>query len=1224
MKLRLTLYAALAAAILCLSIGSLADGIHLRTGTIDTDAVSSAQTTTKPPIGSGYYLVQLRGVVTESDKNALAGAGCELVEYIPDHTFLVRVQHGAVGIVKKLDCVKWMAPFRAEYKLSPNVASASGTSQFLVTLFPGQDSQFVGSKGRHLGVSGVSCVENARGGLCKVLVDASKIGELAQTSAVSWIEPFDQPKLCNDVAEGISGVPETRQNLSLFGSTQLVGVADSGLDTGDLSTLDVDFANRVEKTYGYRRPGEWSDLNGHGTHVVGSVLGSGALSGGNPTTHSYAGSFAGYAPEAKLVLQSIGDSGAYVFPPLHLADLFEPVYDDGVRVHSDSWGSSAKGEYTVYCNELDQFIWDHKDFAAVFAVGNDGVDKDRNGIIDPGCIDAPASAKNCISVGATESNRTSGGYQYGYGMAWPADYPVSPIRYDPMSNNPNGMVAFSGRGPTQDGRIKPDICAPGTNIISCRSHIWGADPGWAVYDANYIYLGGTSMSTPQVAGAAALVREYYQREKGVNPSAALIKASLINGAIDISPGQYGTGLQREVYPVPDNAQGWGRMNVKQSLCPDPPMVNEFADETSALTTGDHRDYYYTVVDNTAPFRATLVWTDYPGSVHASKELVNDLDLTVASPTGAQLPLTANHKDNVEQVTIANPELGTYRVRVEGYEVPMGPQDYALVVSGGLPGGYISGTVSSTSGAPVQGAAITIVSTNGNKRVTTNAGGKYVSHVSPGDYSVQISKQGWTFPVRAQMVHVENAPKENVNFQGYGAPGTLSGIVTQAAGGTVSHTVESSHPYLNSSNILYNVSAHNGASRIRVHFAELDMMNDGDSVYIEDTNGNRIDTFTYKGEDFWSSWVTGSSLNVRLVTTDSGNIAYGFYIDGFETDLVDQGGLGGVAVRLTPGDYTTTSAADGTYSLASVPPGTYNVACSKQHWNFAPTSKSIEVPAAGAASGVAFQGFPPGSITGEVRSATATAYSTSIESDHPYTNSTDRVWVVDGGPSATRVRLHFTKIETEAGFDWVYILDGNKYMVESYTALNNDVWTPWVTGRIAKIELTTDSGNTYWGFACDKYEIQTIGGGLAGVKIDIAPDARSTVTAIDGTFRLDNVDAGDHVVTPSATAWVFDPASATANISAGVEQHLVFYAALADLTSPAQAKSLADNTQVTLRGLTVSAVFSGCFYAQNTTMANGIKVISSFAVHEGDKVDVIGAIVTVDGERRITATSVSKR
>lgn len=1217
------LYVALVAAAVCLAVGSLADGIFLRTGTIDTDAIATVEMAGGPTLGAGYYLVQLKGPVTEADKKALQNAGCKLIEYIPDHAFLVRIERSAAPSVKALECVKWMAPFRSEYKLSPRLAGAAGTSQFLVTLFAGADSEFVMGKGKRLGAASLACQDNSRGGLCRVLVDASKVSELAETGAVAWIEPYDQPKLCNDVASGISGVPDVRQNLYLYGATQLIGVADSGLDTGNMSTLAADFSNRVEKTYGVRRPGEWSDLNGHGTHVIGSILGSGVLSGSNPATHSYAGSFAGYAPEARLVLQSIGDDGAYVFPPLHLADLFQPVYSDGVRVHSDSWGSAVKGDYTVYSNEVDQFVWDHKDFSAVFAVGNDGVDRDRNGIIDTGCIYAPATAKNCIAVGATESLRLTGGYQYGYGIAWPADYPVSPIRFDPMSNNANGMVAFSGRGPTSDGRIKPDICAPGTNIISDRSHTPTADPGWAVYDSNYIYLGGTSMSTPQVAGGAALVCEYYQREKGISPSAALVKASLINGAFDISPGQYGSGAQRDANPVPDNSQGWGRMNVKQSICPDPPMVNDFADETPALGTGDHRDYYYTVVDNSVPLRATLVWTDYPGSVHATKELVNDLDLSVTSPTGAVLPLAVNRKDNVEQVTIAHPELGIYRVRVEGYEVPMGPQDYALVVSGGLPGGYIAGTVTSSSGAAVQGATITLVSTNGNKHVTTNSDGKYVSHVSPGDYSVQVSKAGWTFPVHAQIVHVETAAQDNINFQGYGLVGSLNGTVSQAIGGVVSYTVESSHPYLNSTDQIYTITAHAGATRMRVHFAELDLMNDGDLIYIQDSNGNRIDTFTYRGEDFWSSWVPGSSVNVRLVTTSTGNIAYGFYIDGFETDLIDQGGLDGVTVTLSPGNYTTTSGANGAYSLSSVLPGTYNVMCSKLHWKFQPVSKSVEVPAAGVASDVDFQGFPPGLVTGIVKATTGSVVNTSIESDHPYANYQDRIWAVDGGPLATRIRLHFSRIETEAGFDWVWILDNNKNMVESYTSSNTDVWTPWVNGRVAKIELTTDYGNTYWGFACDKYQIQTVGGGLAGVSVGLSPDARSVVTGADGTFSLTNLDVGDHIVTPTSMTWAFDPINATASISAGVEQHLTFYASAADLTSPAQAKTLADATEVTLRGLTVTAVLNGCFYAQDYSTMSGIKVISTFAAHEGDKLDVVGILSTVSGERRVVASSVSK-
>ena len=1221
MKLRIALDALFA---LLLASGALAGGIHLKTGTIDTDVVSqAAASASQPAFGSGCYLVQLKGPVSESDKKALADAGAELIDYIPDNAFLARIQRSEVAGVRRLDCVKWIGPFRPEHKQSPALARVSGKSQFLVRLLPGRDLRFVLGKVKRLGAKPISCKADPRGAVCRILANSAKLADLAAISAVAWIEPYVQPRLVNYVASGICGVPDTRQDLSIFGSTQLIGIADSGLDTGDVGAISADFAGRVTRTYALRRPGDWSDQNGHGTHVTGSLLGSGALSGSSPTTHNYSGSFAGYAPEARLVVQSIGDTGDYVFPPLHLADLFQPVYTDGVRVHSDSWGSAVDGEYTVYSHEVDAFAWDHKDFAVVFAVGNQGRDTDRNGVIETGGICAPATAKNCISAGATENYRLSGGYQLGYGVAWPSDYPVSPIKYDLMSNNSGGMAAFSSRGPTADGRVKPDLCAPGTNVISCRAHTTTADTGWAVYNSNYIYWGGTSMSAPQVAGAAALAREYYQVEKGVNASAALVKATLINGATDISPGQYGTGQQREVYPVPDNSQGWGRLNVKRSLCPDPPTVSEFADESAALATSDYRDYYYTVVDNSVPLRATLVWTDFPGSVLAAKELVNDLDLTVVSPTGASHPFAPNRKDNVEQVTIGLPELGTYRVRVTGHDVPMGPQDYALVVSGGLPGAYIAGSVTSSSVAPVQGATITFVWAAGSKRITTNSSGRFISHVAPGDYSVQVAKPNWTFTPRAQMVHVETAPRNDIDFTGSGSPGALTGTVSKAIGGVSSYIVESSHPYLNSTDQIYTIAAHAAATRIRVHFAEIDLMNDGDAIYVEDTNGSRINTFTGMGEDFWSSWVTGSALNVHLVTDDSGNIAYGFYIDGYETDLIGQGGLGGATVTLTPGNYTTTSAPDGSYGFAAVPPGVYAVTPAMPHWKFQPAARPIDVPAGGTAAGVDFQGFPPGSITGEILTATSGTVNTDIESDHPYANDTDETWTIDGGPSATRIRVHFSRIGTEPGFDWVWVLDGQDNMVESYTADYTDLWSPWITGSIARIELTSDYGNTGWGFACDKYEVQTVGGGIAGVTVNLSPDSRTAVTDSGGAFGISNVDVGDHVVTPASILWAFDPASASASISAGVEQHITFYATMADLTTPAQAKSFADGAQITLTNLTVSAVFAGFFYAEDSNRTSGIRIVSAASVHEGDVVDITGVLSTTAGERCILASSVIK-
>lgn len=1204
--------------------GACAGTIYLRSRTIDTrEQAEYAAAGAKSAAGPGYYLVQFKGPVTEDDKKSLTAAGAEIIDYVPDFAFIIKLRHRDAAALKRLAGVEWVGPYRSDYKLNETLADPKRQAQFTVKLFPGANPDAVIGRAKMLGAKKIGCAAERRGGLCRVLANRSQLGELANSGSVMWIEPYIQPKLCNNVAAGICGATDTHHDLGLYGAGQIVGVADAGLDTGNTGTISADFAGRIEQAYALRRPGDWSDLNGHGTHVCGSLLGSGALSGSSPATHSYDGSFAGFAPEARLVFQSIGDSGEFVFPPLHLAELFQPAYDDGARVHNNSWGSAAAGQYTVYSNELDQFLWDHKDFTTVFSVGNDSEDLDHNGIVDLDKIYAPATAKNCIAVGATENYRTSGGQQIGYGVAWPLSYPAAPIKYDLMSNNSNGMAAFSGRGPTDDGRTKPDIVAPGTNIVSCRSQYAGYITGWGIYDSHYMYWGGTSMSTPLVAGAAALVREYYQKEKDVTPSGALVKATLINGATDISPGQYGSGSVREVYPAPDNSQGWGRLNLKDSIDPSPPTVTEFIDVSASLTTGAYNEYQYTVTDTSVPLKFTLVWTDYPGAVLAAKELVNDIDLTVTSPSGTVYPNggLCDHTNNVEQVRIAVPEPGIYKARVTGYNIPMGPQDYALVVSGGLPATYISGSVTSSSGAPVQGALITFVWASGIKRITTNSSGTYISRVGPGTYSVQIGKPGWTFTPRARMVHVTDSPVENVDFVGTGSPGYVSGTIGSAIGGVVSEIVETPHPYLNDWDQTYTVTAHEGATRVRVHFAEIDLMDDGDTIYVTNENDVTLNTFTAKGEDVWSGWATGRVIKIRIVTNDFGNIGYGFYIDGYETDLIDQGGLSGAAITLSPGGYQTTSGQGGIYSFSSVPPGTYTITPGKAHWTFQPTARTIEIPAGGAASGVDFLGFPPGSITGEIHVAQSAAHNINVESEHPYPHNYEETWTVNGDPSATRIRLHFSRISTEPAFDLLFILDGDDNIVEIYTAEESDLWTPWIEGHTAKITLSTDDGNTEWGFKCDKYEVESLSSPLPGVMLQLSPDNRSTTTGEQGTFSFADVDVGPHTVLPYLPPWSFDPASSLVSISAGIERHLFFYASSAGINKVAYAKLFADGETVNLQNVTVTAVFNGFFYVQDATRTGGLRITSGAVVHEGGIVDISGTMEIVNGERRINATSV---
>ncbi len=310
--------------------------------------------------------------------------------------------------------------------------------------------------------------------------------------------------------------------------------------------------------------------------------------------------------------------------------------------------------------------------------------------MDSDSLSTAATAKNALVVGASEGLRASGGYADAPWLLF--TFLHEPIMFDPVSDNPEGMAAFSSRGPTDDGRIKPDVVAPGTNIVSTRSLDPAFDPetlSWGVYEANdkYVYNGGTSMATPLAAGAAALVREFYQRAGVANPSGALVKATLIHHARDLAPGQYGSGATQELHARPNIAEGWGRIDLGD-LFPTPPTLRWTDDHVAGIQTGQDvvytaADHRLTVTDRATPLRVTLVWTDYAAAAAAARQLVNDLDVDVISPSGVVYPMALDRRNNVEMVEVAQPELGPWRVVVHGYNVPQGPQPYALVVSGGL-------------------------------------------------------------------------------------------------------------------------------------------------------------------------------------------------------------------------------------------------------------------------------------------------------------------------------------------------------------------------------------------------------------------------------------------------------------------------------------------------------------------------------------------------------------
>ncbi|MDQ2784105.1 MAG: S8 family serine peptidase, partial [Chloroflexota bacterium] len=377
------------------------------------------------------------------------------------------------------------------------------------------------------------------------------------------------------------------------------------------------------------------------------------------------------------------------------------AYNAGANITSNSWGSDADGAYDAEAQAYDTLTRDATDSGSnshqilhVFSAGNCGVPSFQCSASGPQTIGSPGTAKNVLTVGATENVRADG-VTDGCGVSAAA--------------SADNIADFSSRGPTADGRNKPDIVAPGTHIQGPASKdptydgsgVCGGGTGSADQryypdgQTLYTWSSGTSHSAPAVAGVASLVYNYYGRviKPGATPSPAMLKALILNAP------RYLTGVSaNDTLPSPN--QGWGDANLGALF---DPMVHRYvADQTTTFTTtGETFVKNGTVTDPGKPFRVSLVWTDAPGSTTGGA-LVNDLDLEVT--VGGQVYKgnvlsgamsvpggTADSVNNVENVFLPTTTSGPFTVKVTaanlaGIGVPGAAgstnQDFALVVSNG--------------------------------------------------------------------------------------------------------------------------------------------------------------------------------------------------------------------------------------------------------------------------------------------------------------------------------------------------------------------------------------------------------------------------------------------------------------------------------------------------------------------------------------------------------------
>ena len=602
-----------------------------------------------------HFLVQFYETPSSQKNAALAKDGLNLLHYLPDRTWIASADRQRLADLIKDPDIRWIGPLEPGDRASPLLVSPD--MQALIQANPSEPiAIMVGLAADVPSADGQTLVKSLGGTVKSVIetintllvtIPAARWDELVRADEVIWIEPA-LPALAplNDCVRERIGVN------TLQGSPYGLDGAGVDLLVYDAATVFAGhpaFASRLVVGDNSAVGAESSEIN-HATHVAGTAAGSGY---GSPINRD----LKGMAPGARVIsygYQSLGgDTSQYLYTDP--GDIENDWFNARVLYGADL-GTSSIGT-NVAANGYD-CTWE----------GNYGtVSQLIDGIVR-GSLGTPY-----ITTWAAGNERSSGRGGYVYNTTPPPSNAKNPIHVGATTSDSDVITFFSSFGPSDDGRIKPTVVAPGDEQAGegLIMSTWPPDTYYGMY--------GTSMATPAVAGLASLMIEQYRLvyHTSGTPLPSTIKALLIHTAADLGN------------PGPDYQYGYGRVDGEKAVYA---LTHGDFRENGFTIAGNVHEYTIVVGDEQPELRVSLAWDDAPASPAAFIQLVNNLDLTLTSP-GGQIyrPFILNpsnpsgnattgvdNLNNQEQIIVPNPAEGTWVVRVQSTALPVAPQTYSLV------------------------------------------------------------------------------------------------------------------------------------------------------------------------------------------------------------------------------------------------------------------------------------------------------------------------------------------------------------------------------------------------------------------------------------------------------------------------------------------------------------------------------------------------------------------